>query len=90
MEVRGSGESSPSPLRRRSSVVGQRALQELELAQRLGKLVLVELGQRSTWHADGQGGVGTVAEWALGLATVAGWLVSTVFVVSFARFSRSE
>jgi hypothetical protein len=50
---------------------------------------LISLGQRSTWFASPHARHGTLAEWWLNLATLAGWLLSTVYVLSFTRFARS-
>lgn len=51
---------------------------------------LIDLEQRRSWHADGTRSTGRTLEWALGLATVLGWTLSSVYLLSFARFNRSE
>ncbi|WP_432826646.1 hypothetical protein [Dactylosporangium sp. CA-092794] len=50
---------------------------------------LISIGQRSTWYPSPYAPHGRLAEWWLNLATLAGWLLSTVFVLSFTRFTRS-
>jgi hypothetical protein len=50
---------------------------------------LISLGQRSTWYANPHAPHGTLAQWWLNLATLAGWLLSTVFLLSFTRFFRA-
>lgn len=50
---------------------------------------LISLGQRSTWFASPHVRYGTLTEWWLNLATLAGWLPSTVYLLSFTRFARS-
>ena len=49
---------------------------------------LVSLGQRTTWYADARAPHGTLVDWWLTGATPAGWVLSTVFVLSFAGLSR--
>jgi hypothetical protein len=51
---------------------------------------LVDLDQRRNWHADGHQSGGNTLEWVLGLATVMGWTLSSVFLLSFARLNRAE
>jgi hypothetical protein len=50
---------------------------------------LISLGQRSTWYPNAKAAHGGIVEWWLNLATLIGWLLSTVFVLSFARLSRT-
>ncbi|GAA4246677.1 hypothetical protein GCM10022255_019210 [Dactylosporangium darangshiense] len=50
---------------------------------------LISLGQRSTWYASPHAPLGRLAEWWLNLATLAGWVLSTMYVLSFTRFARS-
>lgn len=51
---------------------------------------LISLGQRSTWYPDPHlSWLGQVTLWWLNLATLLGWLLSSIFVVSLARLSRS-
>ena len=50
---------------------------------------LVSLDQRSTWYPDPYVRWGRFMEWWLNLATVAGWLMSSIFVLSFARLART-
>ena len=50
---------------------------------------LISLDQRSTWHPDPHVRAGELMLWWLNLATLFGWLLSTVFVLSLARLSRN-
>jgi hypothetical protein len=50
---------------------------------------LISLGQRSTWYAHARTAYGGFVEWWLNVAALLGWLLSTIFVLSFARLSRS-
>ncbi|HEY7224280.1 MAG TPA: hypothetical protein VH561_11910 [Micromonosporaceae bacterium] len=50
---------------------------------------LVALDQRSTWYPDRFARGGAFVEWWLNLATVAGWLLSSIFLLSFARLARN-
>ena len=50
---------------------------------------LVSLDQRSTWYPDARTHDGTLMEWWLNAATVLGWLLSSIFVLSLASFARS-
>ena len=50
---------------------------------------LVSLDQRSTWHPDARAPDGTVMQWLLNAATVLGWLLSSIFVLSLASLARS-
>ena len=50
---------------------------------------LVSLDQRSTWHPDAHAPDGTFMQWWLNAATVLGWLLSSIFVLSLASFARS-
>ena len=50
---------------------------------------LISLDQRSTWHPDAQAPDGTFMQWWLNAATVLGWLLSSIFVLSLARLARS-
>jgi hypothetical protein len=49
---------------------------------------LVTLDQRSTWYPDPHARYGTVMEWWLNTATILGWLLSSIFVLSLARLAR--
>ena len=49
---------------------------------------LISLDQRSTWHPDAQAPDGTFMQWWLNAATVLGWLLSSIFVLSLARLAR--
>jgi hypothetical protein len=48
---------------------------------------IVDLKQRSTWYPSRD--TGSWLEWWLSLATLLGWLTSTVFALSFTRLGRS-
>lgn len=50
---------------------------------------LISLDQRSTWHPDARAPDGTFLQWWLNAATVLGWLLSSVFVLSLAGLARS-
>ena len=50
---------------------------------------LIALDQRSTWYPDHFVPGGVIIEWYLNLSTVAGWLLSSVFLLSFARLARN-
>jgi hypothetical protein len=49
---------------------------------------LVSLDQRSTWYPDTQRPWGTAMQWLLDIATLLGWLLSTVLALSLARLAR--
>jgi hypothetical protein len=50
---------------------------------------LISLDQRSSWYPDPHTADGEIMLWWLNLATLLGWLLSSIFVLSFARLSRS-
>jgi len=50
---------------------------------------LISLDQRSTWYPDPHVPYGTLMEWALNVATMLGWLLSSIFVLSLARLARN-
>jgi hypothetical protein len=50
---------------------------------------LISLDQRTTWFPDPNVRGGQVMLWWLNLATMLGWLLSSIFVLSLARLSRS-
>jgi hypothetical protein len=50
---------------------------------------LVSLEQRATWYPDVHLRDGTFMEWWLNTATILGWLLSSVFVLSLANLARS-
>lgn len=50
---------------------------------------LISLDQRSTWYPDPHLDGGEFMLWWLNLATLLGWLLSSIFVLSLARLSRS-
>jgi hypothetical protein len=49
---------------------------------------LVSLDQRSTWYPDPSLRYGAFMQWWLNAATLLGWLLSSIFVLSLARLSR--
>jgi hypothetical protein len=51
---------------------------------------LISLDQRATWYPDPHARYGELMLWWLNLGTVLGWLLSSIFVLSLARFSRSS
>jgi hypothetical protein len=50
---------------------------------------LISLDQRSTWYPDPHMPGGTLILWWLNIATLLGWLLSSIFALSFARLARS-
>jgi hypothetical protein len=50
---------------------------------------LISLDQRSTWYPNPFAPWGELVEWWLSLAAVAGWILSSIFLLSFARLARS-
>jgi hypothetical protein len=50
---------------------------------------LVALGQRGTWYPAPDDRLGRLVEWWLDAATLLGWLLSSILVLSFARLSRN-
>jgi hypothetical protein len=53
-------------------------------------LPLISLNQRSTWYPDPRTRYGLLMEWWLNTATILGWLLSSIFVLSFARLARAK
>lgn len=51
---------------------------------------LISLDQRATWYADPDVRGGEFMLWWLNLATLLGWVLSSIFVLSLARLSRSQ
>ncbi|HTP14335.1 MAG TPA: hypothetical protein VLW44_08480 [Streptosporangiaceae bacterium] len=51
---------------------------------------LISLDQRTTWYPDPDAPGGQFMLWWLNLATLLGWLLSSIFVLSLARLSRSS
>jgi hypothetical protein len=49
---------------------------------------LVALGQRSTWYANPNAPWGRVLEWWLNTAALIGWLLTSIFLLSFTRLAR--
>jgi hypothetical protein len=49
---------------------------------------LVSLEQRSTWYPDPSLRYGAFMQWWLNAATLLGWVLSSIFVLSLARLSR--
>ncbi len=50
---------------------------------------LISLDQRSTWYPDPHVAGGTFILWWLNIATLLGWLLSSILALSLARLSRS-
>ena len=50
---------------------------------------VIDLGQRSTWYPSHHDGAGWAYEIGLNVATVLGWVISTIFALSFTRLARS-
>lgn len=51
---------------------------------------LITLDQRSTWYPDPNAPGGELMLWWLNVATLLGWLLSSIFVLSLTRLSRSS
>ncbi len=51
---------------------------------------LISLDQRSTWYPDRQAPGGSFMQWWLDTATLLGWLLSSIFVLSLARLARTR
>jgi hypothetical protein len=50
---------------------------------------LISLDQRSTWYPDSNIRYGALMQWWLNISTMLGWLLSSIFALSFTRFARS-
>jgi hypothetical protein len=50
---------------------------------------LISLNQRTTWYPDPHLRGGELMQWWLNLATLLGWLLSSIFALSLTRLSRS-
>jgi hypothetical protein len=50
---------------------------------------LVSLDQRDTWYPDTSTPAGVIMQWWLDLATILGWLLSSIFVLALAGLARS-
>jgi hypothetical protein len=50
---------------------------------------LIALEQRATWYPDESTAWGQLLAWWLTVSTLLGWLLSSVFVLSFARLGRT-
>jgi hypothetical protein len=50
---------------------------------------LVSLDQRSVWYPDPHVRDGSFMQWWLNIATLLGWLLSSIFVLSLARLART-
>ncbi len=50
---------------------------------------LVSLDQRDTWYPDTSTQAGVVMQWWLDIATILGWLLSSIFVLALAGLARS-
>jgi hypothetical protein len=51
---------------------------------------LVSLAQRSTWYPDPHAPDGSFMEWWLNAATLLGWVLSSIFVLSLTRLARAS
>ncbi len=51
---------------------------------------LVSLEQRSTWYPDPHAPGGSFMEWWLNAATLLGWVLSSIFVLSLTRLARAS
>jgi hypothetical protein len=51
---------------------------------------LISLDQRSTWYPDPHARWGEITLWWLNLATMLGWLLSSIFVLSLTRLARTS
>jgi hypothetical protein len=50
---------------------------------------LISLDQRDTWYPDPATRTGAIMQWWLNVATILGWLLSSIFVLSLAGLARS-
>ena len=50
---------------------------------------LVTLGQRNAWYPNRAASWGTVVDTWLNIATLLGWVLSSIFLLSFTRLARS-
>lgn len=50
---------------------------------------LISLDQRSTWYPEVHAPYGTLMQWWLNIATILGWVLSTIFVLSLANLART-
>jgi hypothetical protein len=50
---------------------------------------LVSLDQRATWYPDPSTTSGTIMQWWLNVATILGWLLSSILALSLASLARS-
>jgi hypothetical protein len=50
---------------------------------------LVSLDQRTTWYPNPHAPGGFFVMWLLNLSTIAGWLLSTIFLLAFTRLART-
>jgi hypothetical protein len=50
---------------------------------------IISLDQRSTWYPDTSAPGGTAMQWWLDIATILGWLLSSVFVLALTGLARS-
>ncbi len=50
---------------------------------------LIALDQRATWYPNHFEPSGYLVEWWLNLSAVAGWILSSIFLLSFARLARN-
>jgi hypothetical protein len=51
---------------------------------------LISLDQRATWYPDEHLRYGEFMLWWLNLATLLGWVLSSILVLSLARLSRAS
>jgi hypothetical protein len=51
---------------------------------------LVSLDQRASWYPDPNVAEGSLMQWWLNMATILGWLLSSIFALSLARLARSS
>jgi hypothetical protein len=51
---------------------------------------LVSLDQRASWYPDPNVAQGSLMQWWLNIATILGWLLSSIFALSLARLARSS
>jgi hypothetical protein len=51
---------------------------------------LVTLGQRSTWYPNRAGPWGTVVDTWLNVATLLGWVLSSIFLLSFHQIGQDR
>lgn len=86
----GPGRAAPAPAGRPDACGGDQVRCFNPVLYAIDTVVpLVSLDQRSTWYPDPSLRDGAFMQWWLNAATLLGWLLSSIFVLSLARLSRA-